>query len=138
MKNKSSSRTASKSARSLLLGIAIIALAFIACAFVISIILYNTEDPTAAAELLSIVAFVVSGAAGAFINTKLFGKEIAALPYASSGIALILFLAISLVSCGKLSGGHMMSALCFVLITVLSAFLAKNRRYKGRTRRKRA
>ena len=41
-------------------------------------------------------------------------------------------------SVGKLSGGHMMSALCFVLITALSAFLAKNRRYKGRTRRKRA
>ena len=138
MKNKSVSRGTPSFIKALLLGIAVTAAVFTICSLVISLILYNTENPTSKTELFSIIAFVLSGAISAFVNTKLFGKDNASLPLASATAALALFLVISLISGGALSGGHIMSALCFALVTVLSAFLAKNKKSARRTHRKRA
>lgn len=137
MKNKSASHATPSFIKAFLLGIAVITAAFAVFSFCITLIVYNTENPTAKTELFSIIAFVLAAATGAFINTRLFGKEKTALPYLSSVAALALFLIISLIAAGALSGGHLMSALCFAVVTVLAAFLAKSRKSARRTRRKR-
>ena len=138
MKTKNSTHGKPSIAATLLIGIAVIAAAFAAISAVIALIMYNTEDPTSKTALLSIAAFVAAGAVGAFINRKLLGNHGSALPYLSSGAALLIFFAISLIAGGELSGGHLMSALCFAAVTVLASLLAKKKRSAGRTHRKRS
>ena len=138
MKNKYNSKGTPGFIKSLLIGSAVIAAAFAVASFTIALIIYNTDDPTSKTALLSIIAFVISGAVGAFINTKLFGQRNNALPYLSAACVLILFIIASLISAGALSGGHILSALCFALATLLSAFLAKSKKRARHTHRKRA
>ena len=138
MKTKNATRGKQSIAAAMLIGIAVITTAFAAISTLITLILYNTEDPTSLTALLSIAAFVAAGAVGAFINFKLLGKHGTALPYLPSVAALVIFFAISLISGGTLNGGHLMSALCFAAVTILTSLLAKKKRSAGRTHRKRS
>ena len=139
MKNKYASNNTPGFIRGLITGTFVIVATFVLSSFAIALIIYNTDDPTAYVELFSIIAFVLSGAAGAFINTRLFGTGGSALSYLSAIFALALFFIISLISGGMLSGGHLLSALCFALVTILSALLAKKAKNSAkRARRKRS
>ena len=136
MKNKSASHTAPGFAKSLFMGIITLALAFVILSFITAIIIYNTENPTAKTELFSIISLALAGAIGAFINSKLFGKTLPTVPYLCSGAALAVFLIISLITCHTLTGGHLMSALCFAMVSIFAIFLAKNKKSAGRSRKK--
>ena len=138
MKNKSASHTAPGFIKSLFLGISINALAFIVFAFIIASVAYGTDDPTAMTALLSITAFVLSGAIGTIINVRLFKNGKSSLPYFCTAGSLAIFLIISLIAGGSLSVGHIISAACFALIAVLSALAAKNKKSARRKRRKRS
>ena len=136
MKNNYTSQSTPGFIKGILIGTAVIAAAFAIASFAIALIIYSTDDPTAKTGLFSIIAFVLSGAAGAFINTKLFGQRNTALPFISAAFALVLFFIASLISAGSLSGGHILSALCFAVVTLLSAFLAKSKKSARRTHRR--
>ena len=136
MKNKSGYRTAPGFTKASIIGCCAIAVIFTLISFIVTLIVYSTDDPTSKAGLLSIISFVAAGAVGAFINMKLFGKALPAVPYVSSGAALLLFLIISLIAGGRLSAGNLMSALCFAAVTLLVLFLSRSRNSAKHRRRR--
>ncbi len=127
MKTRHKSNKALSPVASVLYGMLILTVSFIATSLVIALIAYNTPDPTAHEGLLSILSFVVSGAIGVFINSKLFGREKSSLPLFSSLFILVIFLTVSLISCGKIAVGNLMSSLCFILVTIFLFFIAKRK-----------
>lgn len=136
MKTRHKPNKARSPVASVFFGMLILTVSFITTSLVIALIAYNTPDPTAHEGLLSILSFVISGGVGVFINTKLFGRDKTTLPLFSSLFILIIFLTVSLISCGKITVGSIMSSLCFILVTLFLFFIAKRKPAKY-ARRKR-
>ncbi len=118
--------------KSVFIGILTIFITFLVTSFVITIVAYNSSDPTAKTGLFSIISLVLSGAIATFINTKLYGKENVIYPFLSSLTALVIFMITSLIMCGKISGGTLMSALCFTLAAIFAIFIGKMKKHARR------
>ncbi len=108
---------------------------FLVFAFIFTIICYNSKDPTANTQILSIVSLLLSGGIGSFIITKL-GKESGPfLSIVSSLLSIAVLLIISLVSNGKITLASLMNALCFILISLFFTVLGKHKKTKMHKRR---
>ena len=130
MKKKFNAAALKNPYKSAFIGFIIIIFSFIALSLIFTAILYNTSDPTSKSELLSLCAFVLSGAIGAFVNARILGGGIAAaLP---SALALLAFFSISAVCSGGISLGSFMSALCFSFATIFALFLANRKKRANR------
>ena len=136
MKTRHKSSKLQSPVASVIFGVLILAVSFITMSLVIAIIAYNTPDPTAHEGLLSILSFVIAGAIGIFINTKIFGREKTVLPLFSSLFNLIIFLTVSLIWCGKITAGSLMSSLCFILVTLFVFLIAKRKPAKHAHRKR--
>lgn len=128
MKNRFKAKNKATPIKSVLIGVLSVLIFFLILSFITTVILYNTSDPTSKTGLFSIISFVLSGAIATFINTKLYGNENIMLPIFSSLASLVVFMIISLIFCGKITGGNLMSALCFTLASTLALILGKKKK----------
>ena len=135
MKNRFKGKKSQSPFISVVLGGVVILIAFLLISLAVTLILYNTPDPTAQTGLYSILSFVLSGALGVFINRKLFGKDSIAAPAASSLTIVIAFLLITLILHQKIPSGNLISALCFAIATIL-AFLISKKKNPSKHRRR--
>jgi ABC-type Fe3+-siderophore transport system permease subunit len=78
---------------------------------------------------------MVTGGAGSFFVSKITGNGSILLPMTSSFGFALLFIAVNLIANGKASYACLMNALCFILVSLLFAFLAKITKQKHKRRR---
>lgn len=117
---KSKSDTRGKGGiRNTLLGALIIWLLFILFSFILAIILFSGDDPTASTALFSIIAFIVSGALGTLINRRAFRQSAINVPLFSSLLCAFIYAVISAVASGRISFGALITAICFIGASIL-------------------
>ena len=135
MKKRSFNAESLTTLQAILLGALLAAVAYLAATFAMSIISFGTADPTSLIGPLSLTALLVSGAVSALIITRVCGERGVLIALLSS-----LLLALVLLICGLVaSGGSLpircpVNYLCYVGISVLTAFIGKKRSTRRRRR----
>ena len=117
----------------LLFATLICALSFIISLFIFSLLLLFLENPVSLVSLFSLLAYLVSAAASAFINSKRKGEGGTVFAILSSLLASAVFFSVGLVgSRGKLELSLLMNILCYILVSALFARLGslKPKRHK--------
>lgn len=114
--------------QAIILGTLFAAIAYFLMSFVVSIISFNTEDPTSLVDPMSLTALLVSGALTALVITRVCGDR-----GFITALLCSLMLALLLLICGLVaSGGNLplrcpINYLCYVGISALTAFLGRKR-----------
>ena len=134
MKNKDNS---SPRAINILIGVAISVIIFAIATLVLTLICYNTENPTGNLGIFALSALLVSGAAGGFFLSRNksrfgFGNTVA-----SSIITAMIIMVISMAANGGISTFQLMNSGCYIMTSVLFAILGKGGR-RGRKKRRHA
>lgn len=136
MKKFSGFKNEGSKIKSTLIGTALIFGLFFGISFIVSLIAYNTDNPTSNVKLLSLVSFLLSAAVSGFVNMKIMGGNEFKNPLFSSLIFLSAFFIASTIICGKITLGCIMNILCFLLVSVLFTFLGKRRGRKSYARKR--
>ena len=133
---KTRSYSASGSAlKPIAVGFLVIWGSFIILSLIISLILFNGDDPTERTSLFSLIAFIGAGAIGTLINKRLFKLASLNSPIISAVAAVIVYVVTSAIISGKIGIGCLINAVCFILISLL--FSAKgNKKTRTAYRRK--
>ena len=123
---------------STLLGTAICILVFLLLALIISAVLINLQNPLASVKIAFFALFLTSAAISGFINAKRSAeKEIRSAILSSALLITIIFTASLIINSGKVSLYVAMNALCYILITMIFAFISKNGKQRKAKRRHR-
>lgn len=125
---KSRANKGSKSVfKAILLGTLLIWSVFFATSLLFAVILFSGENPTASTSLFSLIAFLISGAAGTLLNKILLKSCKLNAPLVSALLSAGIYIAISTVASGKISTACLINAFCFTVIALLFS-LAKPKR----------
>ena len=94
-------------------------------ALVMSAFLITREDGTELTGIFSLAALMISAGLGTLISAKLFGSKSALSALSPACAVLVLYTAAALiVTGGKVELSHAMDMLCFLMMSVLFAFLS--------------
>ncbi len=121
--------------RGLLLSALIGLLCVVVFAFVFSFIALSSENPILKTDIYALFALVLSGVFSSFVNSKRTSFQRAML--SSLLIALILLLFGIIFSSGKIGVGALMNYGCFILTSLVGAYLGRKKEKKHK-RHKRA
>lgn len=132
MKNRN---YASPKAINLLIGVAVSVIIFMALTLIFTVICYNTGNPTGNLGIFALVSLIVSGAIGGFSLSRAksrfgFGNAVI-----SALITASIFLIVSLISNVGFSASQFMNCGCYVMTSLLFAFLGKGGGKRKRHRR---
>lgn len=129
MSTKRNSRVAVRLLYSLLISIG----ALVGMTLIASVIAYCTNDPIALIKPLSIATLIICAAAGAFVNSKLFGMGQANV--AALIVALLLFTVGIIAKRGAIGIGPLINYTCYMASSALFAYFAKRMSVEKRRRR---
>ena len=123
---------------SVLFGMVICALAFILLSLIFSAALINLQNPLGVIKTAFFALFLTSAAISGFINAKRSAeKEIRASIFSAALFLAPIFMVSLIMNGGKLSLYVSMNGLCYILITIIFAFIAKQNNQRKTKRRHR-
>ena len=131
-KTRSDSRSKS-TLKSILFGILIIWGLFFVLSLLFTVILFSGQDPTGSTSLFSLISFMAAGALGTLLNKRFFKGYPTNTPLFSLFASAIIYVAISAIITGKISIGCLISAVCFILLSML-CLIKKKKKIKRRSR----
>ena len=134
MRKTKSSLKSSGGIKPMLFGALVIWCTFLLLSLIFSLILFSGDDPTRSTALLSIGAFVISGALGTLINRRLIPSADKSTSLLSSLLTVIIYLLVSVVLSAGISLGAVLSALCFMGASALVG-IPKRKKTKRHARR---
>ena len=119
----------------MLLGAAFALTITVTMAFVLAVVSFMTEDPTALTGAFSLLALLLSGGVSALITSRVNGEGGTLVATLASVIAAAVILTVGLVwRRGALNLGALVNVAAFVAVSVVAAIIGKKRR-KRRGRR---
>ncbi len=117
------------------LGLGICFLSFLILGAVGSGVLMLTKNPIASIAPAFIIIFLLSAAVSGFINSKLSeGSDIGGALVSGGMLVLMLLIASLIAEHGKVGFGVIINYVCYMLVTLLFALLAKKKGSKHRKR----
>ena len=134
MKKTKFSAKSSGGIKPVLLGSLIIWCTFLLISLIFSVILFSGEDPARSTSLVSIGAFVISGAVGTLINGKLLSPVDKKTARFSSLLTVLIYLSASAILSAGISLGAIISAICFMGASMLVGIPKKKKARKHRHR----
>ena len=120
--------------KKIVIGIAMTILSFLLLSIAISTIAFTNSYAPSRYGFLSAVAFILSGGIGTFNHTKILRNNTETGVICALLIILVYFVAV-LISNGKIIGTALMNSACFMLSSVLGAFLGTRKKQNKRTRK---
>ena len=116
-------------------GIVIIDITYLSLAVIISAFAFSKNYAPSKYGFLSAVAFTLAGAIGSFINAKMLKSNIKSIILSTSLTDALYLLTVLLIN-GKIIGEAVMNSVCFILASLVFAYLSsvlkKNTRRKNR------
>lgn len=119
--------------KQIVLGSLLIWSIFIVFSLIFAVILYSGDNPTASTKLFSLISFTASGGLGSLLNKKIFSSDMN-VPLFCAVLCALVYIMISCISSGKIYIGALISAVCFILISVIAS-LTKKKKPKRRAAR---
>ncbi len=109
----------------------------LAISLILALIASFTKNPISFTELFGLISLLLSGAICGFITNKSDKERGFKIMLMSLGVIIFIIIVASVLLCeGKVSGMAFMNCLCYILSSLLFAYLAKRER-KGKRRKRR-
>ena len=129
MKKRNNFKIKKSNVGTLLLGVAFSFCVLIVTSLIFSFILIGLKNPTGSIRTASLAVFLITASIAGFSVSRYKGNGGALLSILTSAAFIFILFAVTLISSrGKVSGGIFMNYICYIMISVFTAFLAGKRK----------